>query len=62
MYTIKAIDLVGIAVAAELWFKKQNKVAHMFEKELKAATALKKELYKTTWDEDAELFIDELPF
>ena len=59
---IKTIDLTGIAVAAEIWFKKQNEIFHNFDKELNAATTLKKALYKTNWDEETELFIDELPF
>lgn len=62
MIKIKAIDLVSVAVAAEIWFKKQNEITNSFALELKKATKLKKELYKTNWDEDAELMIEELPF
>lgn len=59
MITIKAIDLVSIAVAAEIWFKKQNQITNSFIVELKAATELKKALYKVQWDKDAKLTINE---
>lgn len=62
MIKIKEIELVGIAVAAEIWFKKQNEISKMFIKEQKAAEELKNKLYKAQWDENAELYIDELPF
>lgn len=59
---IKAIDLVGIAVAAEIWFKKINDTHHTFQIELNKAKQLKRKLREKDWDEDAELFIDEMPF
>lgn len=62
MIKIKAIELVGIAVAAELWFKRQDEISHLFGLEKKAAEKLKKQLYAVQWDEDAELLIDEMPF
>lgn len=57
--TIKANDLVSIATAAELWFKKMNEINHMFELEHKAAKELRDILWRTNWDEDAYLKIKE---
>lgn len=47
MITIKAIDLVSIAVAAEIWLKKQNQITNSFIVELKAATELKKSIIQS---------------
>lgn len=64
MIKIKAIDLVEIVVAAEIWFKRQKQLTDisLWEKSRENATSLKKQLYKTNWDEDAELIIEEAPF
>lgn len=56
---IEAIDLTSIAVAAEIWLKKNN-TFDQFTKELEAATRLKKAMYKVSWDADAELTIKEV--
>lgn len=57
--TIKANDLVSIATAAELWFKKMNETNQMFELEHRAAKELRDMLWKTNWDEDAYFNIKE---
>lgn len=57
--TIKANDLVSIATAAELWFKKMNEINQMFELEHRAAKELRDILWKTNWDEDAYFNIKE---
>lgn len=62
MIKIKAIDLLSIAIGAEVLYKKYNKQHHTFNAELDAAFNLKKALYKVNWDDDAELMIEELPF
>lgn len=62
MIQIKAIDLVSVAVAAEIWLKQKNEIFNTLSVELEAATKLKKALQKADWDEDAELIIDEAPF
>lgn len=55
-------DLLGIACAAEIWYKGKDEIFHTFGQELEAATRLKKELWKTEWDDDAQLIIMEMPF
>lgn len=62
MFKIKAIDLMGIAVAAEIWFKKQDKTFNCFALEIKAATKLKEAISSLPGTEDTELIIDEAPF
>ena len=59
---IKAEVLAGIAEAARLWFKQKNEIYHAFMLEEKQAKRLRDELWKVKWDEDANLFIDEMPF